>query len=101
MIQFFLIALLVMAVISAAAILIAVSQGKRAAKAEKEVSALHDAFWEVREKAERLQKVIDASAKVEVKANEERKELDRTPDADLVNRANTLFGGVQDGGKRQ
>jgi type II secretory pathway pseudopilin PulG len=99
MIQYFLIALLVMAVIAAAAILIAILQGKRAKKAEKESAALREAFLQVKEKAERLEKALGDSAKVEEKANEERKELARTPDADLVNRANSLF--VRDSEKHQ
>jgi hypothetical protein len=91
MIQFFMIALLVLAVIAAGAILIAVLQGKRAKKAEKQNAALHDAFWEVTKKAERLQKALGETAKVEEEADAERKELDRTPDAGLVDRANSLF----------
>jgi hypothetical protein len=91
MIQFFLIALLVMALISAVAILIAVLQGKRAKKAEKENAALHEAFWDVQKRAERLQKALGETAQVEEKADAERKELNRTPDAGLVDRANSLF----------
>jgi Na+-translocating ferredoxin:NAD+ oxidoreductase RnfG subunit len=91
MIQYFLIALLVMALISATAILIAVLQGKRAKKAEAENKALHEAFWQVEKKAERLQKALGENAVVEEKADAERTELSRTPDSGLAGRANTLF----------
>jgi predicted Holliday junction resolvase-like endonuclease len=99
MIQYFLIALLVMAVITAVAILVAVLQGKRAKKAKQESAALHEAFWQVKEKAERLEKALGDSAKVEEKANEERQELAQTPDAGLAERANSLF--VRDSEKHQ
>jgi Na+-translocating ferredoxin:NAD+ oxidoreductase RnfG subunit len=91
MIPYVLIALLVMALISAGAILAAVLQGKRAKKAEAEVKALHEAFWQVKEKAERLQKALGETAKVEEEADAERTELSRTPDTDLAGRANSLF----------
>jgi hypothetical protein len=91
MIQFFLIAFLVLTLIAAAAILAAVLQGKRAGKAEREAKALHEAFWQVKEKAERLQKALGANVKVMEEANEERTELARTADADLAGRANSLF----------
>jgi Na+-translocating ferredoxin:NAD+ oxidoreductase RnfG subunit len=96
MIQSFLIALLVMALISAGAILIAVLQGKRAKKAEAENKALHEAFWQVEKKAERLQKALGENAKVEEEADAKRTELSRTPDSGLAGRANDLF--VQDNG---
>jgi type II secretory pathway pseudopilin PulG len=96
MIQFFLIALLVLTLIAAAAILVAVLQGKRARKAETEVKALYEAFRQVQEKAARLQKALGENAKVMEEANEERTELARTPDVDLAGRANSLF--LQDTG---
>jgi septal ring factor EnvC (AmiA/AmiB activator) len=98
MIQFFLIALLVMAVVAAAAILAAVLQGKRAKKAETKINALHEAFWKVWERAERLQKALGDTAKVEEEADAERTELARTPDSGLADRANSLFGGVRNNG---
>jgi hypothetical protein len=91
MIQFFLIALLILTLVAAAAVLIAVMQGKRAKKAETEAKALHEAFWQVKEKAERLQKALGETAKVEEKADAERTELARAPDTDLAGRANSLF----------
>jgi predicted Holliday junction resolvase-like endonuclease len=97
MIQYFLIALLVMVVITAAAILIAVLQGKRAKKAEKENAALHEAFWDVQKRAERLQQAMNGNERVEEKADAERKDLNRTPDAGLADRANSLF--LQNNGK--
>jgi hypothetical protein len=99
MIQYFLIALLVMAVVAAAAILIAVLQGKRAKKAEAESKALHGAFLDVQKKAERLQKALGETAKIEEEADAERTELARTPDSGLAGRANTLF--LHDNGKNK
>jgi Tfp pilus assembly protein PilO len=90
-IQFLLIALLVMALVCAAAILAAVMQGKRAKKAEAENNTLHKAFWQMKEKAERLQKALGETSKVEEAANAERKELAQTPDSGLADRANNLF----------
>ena len=91
MIQFLLIALLVMALVCAAAIFAASMQGKRAKKAEAESKALHEAFWQAKEKADRLQKALGETAKAEEAANAERKELAQTADSVLVNRANGLF----------
>jgi type II secretory pathway pseudopilin PulG len=98
MIQFFLIALLVMGLTTAAAITAAVLSGKRAKKAEAERDALHTAFWQVKEKAERLQKTLGETAKIEEEADAERKALERTSDSGLADRANGLFGGVRNGG---
>jgi uncharacterized protein (DUF3084 family) len=91
MIPYVLVALLVMSLISAGAILIAVLQGKRAKKAETEIRALHEAFWQVEKKAERLQKALGENAKVMEEADAKRTELSRTPDGDLAGRANNLF----------
>jgi uncharacterized protein with von Willebrand factor type A (vWA) domain len=74
--------------------LIAKHQKKRADKAETEVKALHEAFWQVKEKAERLQQALRKQTEAEAKANAQRTELARTPDADLAGRADSLF--VQD-----
>ena len=91
MIRFLLIALAVTALITAAAIFIAILGWKRAKKAEAENKALHEAFWQIEKKAERLQKALGETAKIEEEANAERTELARTPDSDLVGRANNLF----------
>ena len=91
MIQFLLIALLVMALVCAAAIFAAVLQGKRAKKAEAENKNLREAFCQIKERAERLQKALGESLKIEEAANVERKELAQTLDSDLVARANSLF----------
>ena len=91
MIQFLLIVLLVFALVATVAIFIAIFQSKKAKKAVEEMQTLRDAFVEVREKAERLQKALDITAKIEGEANAERKELAQTLDSDLVNRANSLF----------
>jgi hypothetical protein len=92
MTQFFLITLLAMTLIAGIAILIAVSQGKRVKRAEAESKALHEAFWDAARKAERLQQALGKQTEAEGKANAERKELAGAADADLVYRANTLFG---------
>jgi len=91
MIQFLLIVLLVFALVATVAIFIAIFQSKKAKKAVEEMQTLRDAFVEVREKAERLQKALDITAKIEGEANAERKELAQTLDSDLVTRANNLF----------
>jgi hypothetical protein len=92
MTQFFLITLLAMALVAGAAILIAVAQGKRAKRAETDRKALHEAFWDATRKAERLQRALGKQTEAEGKANAERKELAGAADADLVCRANGLFG---------
>jgi len=91
MTQFFLITLLVFALISAVAIFIATFQIKKTKKLAAEIQTLHDAFWQVKEKAERLQKALDIIAEIEGEANVERKELAETLNSDLVDRANNLF----------
>jgi ABC-type sugar transport system substrate-binding protein len=91
MIKFLLILLLVTALVAVAAIFAAVMQGKRAKKLAVENKTLHDAFWQVKEKAERLQKAIGETAKIEEAANAEQNELAKTPDSGLAGRANNLF----------
>ena len=91
MIKILLILLLVTALVAAAAIFAAVLQGKRAKKLAVENKTLHDAFWQVKEKAERLQKALDIIAEIEGGANAERKELADALNSDLVQRANNLF----------
>jgi hypothetical protein len=92
MIQFLIVAFLIMALVAGAAILIAVLQGRRAKRAEAESKALHEAFWDVARKAERLQQALGKQTEAEGKAYAERKELAGAADADLVCRANGLFG---------
>jgi VIT1/CCC1 family predicted Fe2+/Mn2+ transporter len=91
MIQFFLIVILVLVLTAIVAIFIAVLSNKKAKKATVEMQTLHEAFWMVKEKAERLQNALDKTAKVKGEANAERKELAETLNSDLVNRANNLF----------
>jgi len=91
MIQFLLIVLLVFALVATVAIFIAIFQSKKAKKVTEEMQTLRSAFTEVREKAERLQKALDKTAKIEGEANAERKELAKTLDSDLITRANSLF----------
>ena len=91
MIQFLLIVLLVFALVATVAIFIAIFQSKKAKKAVEEMKTLRDAFAEVREKAERLQKALGIISEIEGEANAERKELAQTLDSDLVTRANNLF----------
>jgi len=91
MVQFLLVALLVMALFCAAATFAAVMQNKRAKAVEEQYKDLREAFWQAKEKAERLQKALGETSKVEDAANAERKELAQTADSDLVNRANGLF----------
>jgi type II secretory pathway pseudopilin PulG len=98
MIQYFLIAFLAMVLIAAAAILVAVIQGKRVKKAKEETERLREAFSRVQEQAGRLRKALDETARAEEKADGERKELAWTSDSDLVGRANSLFNNGTPGG---
>jgi type II secretory pathway pseudopilin PulG len=95
-IQFFLIVILALALIAAAAVIAAVIQGKRAKKALAERDALSGAFRQAEERARRLQRALGETAKTEAKADAERTDLARTSDGGLVKRANNLF--VQNSG---
>ncbi len=75
------------------------AQAKRAAKAEADAERLHDAFWQLEQRAEYLQKALDGIIEAEEEADEKRNDLAETPDANLVHRANRLFG-VPDDKKR-
>jgi flagellar biosynthesis/type III secretory pathway M-ring protein FliF/YscJ len=99
MIQALLVLVLVLVAACAVSVLVAKAQAKRAAKAEAEAKRLHDAFWEVEQRAERLQKALNGNLKAEEEADEKRKDLAATADSDLAGRANGLFG-VRDGKKR-
>jgi type II secretory pathway pseudopilin PulG len=81
-------------------VLTSIAQSKRAKKAEAKAKALHEAFWQVKEKAERLQKALSKQIATEANANAERDELAKTPDSGLVGRANALFGGVRYSGEK-
>jgi type II secretory pathway pseudopilin PulG len=72
--------------------LIARAQVQRADAAEREVAEYRNALAEVKARAERLKETAGKTAEVQERANEERQELARTADADLVHRANNLFG---------
>jgi hypothetical protein len=90
-IRFLLTALLVSALAASAAIFIAILQSKKTKKAVAELQTLHEAFWEVKKKAELLQKTLGIIEEIEGEANAERKELAKTPDSALADRANALF----------
>ena len=64
---------------------------RQAQKARKETEAHKGALNHVKESAERLQAAAKETANAEGEANEERKSLAETGDADLVHRANRLF----------
>jgi Na+-translocating ferredoxin:NAD+ oxidoreductase RnfG subunit len=96
MIRLLLIVILVLITACAGAVLAAVIQGKRVKKAKEEAERLHGAVGEITEKAGRLQKALDRTAEAEEDADAKRKDLGRTPDHDLVDRANRLF--MQNGG---
>lgn len=72
--------------------LVVKAQAKRADKARAEAQTLHKALGNAEWKAERLQKSLNKQNRVEVKAHEQKQELSSTADADLVHRANNLFG---------
>ena len=86
------IALSALALLSAGAAFLIKALGDRAKNAEADAKAQREALAQVKEQAGRVQKAASETAKAEVKANEERKSLEETPDGDLVNRANNLFG---------
>jgi type II secretory pathway pseudopilin PulG len=92
MIQLLLIVIAVLAAACTILFIVARYQGRRADWAQAEAAALHEAFWDAARKAERLQAALEKQGEAEVKANEERKELAGTANADLVHRANSLFG---------
>ena len=100
MIQALLVIVLILAAACAVSVLVAKAQAKRAAKAEAEAKRLHEAFWEVEQRAERLQKALDGNLKAEEEADEKRKDLAATADSDLAGRANGLFGVRDDAKKR-
>jgi hypothetical protein len=88
------IALAVLAILGAAATILARmlhTQRERTEKAEAVAKENKEALGYVKERAEQLQKAAGETVKAEEKANDERKELAETDDADLVNRANNLF----------
>jgi flagellar motor component MotA len=91
MIRFLLIILLVSVLITAIAVFTAVLQSRKAKKAAAEMKTMSEAFGKVKEKAELLQKTLDTIAEIEGEANAERKELSKTPDSALADRANALF----------
>ena len=90
--QFLLIVLTGMALVTAAAIVAAVMNMRRALRAEKENAFLTAAFAVIKEKAERLHQVLEETTKARGVANAERKDLAEALDSDLVHRANRLFG---------
>jgi len=88
------IAMAVLGILAAAAAILArmqKGQRERAEKAEAIAKENQEALGYVKEKAEQLQKAAGETVKAEEKANDERKELAKTDNADLVNRANNLF----------
>ena len=68
----------------------------RAAQAERDRAGYRRAFDDAEERAFNLQLALKKNSRVEKEANNERQELAATPDSELVNRANNLFGGVSD-----
>ena len=88
------IALSILAILAAAAAILAKmlhTQRERTEKAEAVAKENQEALAYVKERAEQLQKAAGETVKAEEKANDERKELAKTDDADLVHRANSLF----------
>lgn len=92
MIQVLLIVIAILAAACTVLFIVVRHQGSRAKRAEAEAAALHEAFWDMARKAERLQAALGKQHEAEVKANEERQDLAGTANADLVHRANGLFG---------
>jgi predicted Holliday junction resolvase-like endonuclease len=93
-------AVLILIAICAILVIVICVLAKRNRKAKQEAAALHEALSQVKDRAERLQKANRNTAKVEENANAQRQELNSTPDAGLVNRANSLFN-MHDNEKRQ
>jgi len=81
--------LLALTALSAAAACVAVLTARAKAKRLLDAEA---ALRMVRERVERLNKVVDKYQKIEEAANAQRTELAQTPDTALAGRANDLFG---------
>jgi uncharacterized protein YlxW (UPF0749 family) len=85
------IALSALALLSAGAAFFIKALSDRAKKAEADAKAQKEALAQVAERAEKLRNASNETAKAEGKANDERKNLEDTPDSALVDRANNLF----------
>jgi hypothetical protein len=68
----------------------------RAEQAERDRAGYQMAFESAEARASRLKQALERNNIVEEKTNGERQELVATPNTELVNRANRLFGGVPD-----
>lgn len=99
MIQALLVLVLILAAACAVLVFVVKAQAKRASKAEAEASSLHEALWQLEQRAVYLKRALDGNLKAEEEADEKRKDLDATADSDLAGRANNLFG-VRDGKER-
>ena len=68
----------------------------RAEQAERDRTGYQQAIESAELRASRLKQSLTKNVGVEKEANNERQELAATPNTELVNRANSLFGGVSD-----
>jgi cell division protein FtsB len=94
--NFLIIALMTLMALCTVLFLIAKARVKRADQAERKAASYHAAYTELEQRATSLKEAIQKNKQVEVQNNEERQDLAKTADTDLVHRANALFGGVQD-----
>jgi hypothetical protein len=96
------IAVLVALAIGILACALAVQSGKLAAEAarveqaERDRAGYQQALESAEARASRLKQALAKNVDVEEKTHAERQELAATPNTELTNRANTLFGGVPD-----
>lgn len=88
--------LLALVLVCAVLFLILRSQIKAKKKADAEIARLTSAYKEVSEQAKALAKAQKENTKITEEANEKRRELNSASDGDLADRANNLFGGMQD-----
>lgn len=79
---------------------VAQAEGKRSDRAEEKASAYSQTLAEVKLRAEHLRETQTQISHIEEEADREKEELARTADADLVSRANALFG-LPDGSGKQ
>jgi hypothetical protein len=80
--------------------LVVAGQSRRLAATRRENARLMEDWNAMNERADRLLAATQQTAALTEEANGERKEVNETPDAGLVDRANSLFGGGSAGGMR-
>jgi uncharacterized membrane protein len=85
-----------LAVFAAACVFIIRIQAKRARRYREEAESLRRANREAARRLEYLRRYMAKNKTVTEEAEHERRELEKTPDGGLADRANNLFGGVRE-----